>query len=136
MRIPMDFFQGTDDYIVSPDLRDAVNVAIALEKPLLIKGEPGTGKTRLAEAIAKALGHRLLAWNIKSWHAIMMHRKDDRTGFVRMEFKRFLDTVIRVPAMVLVRARSIVVRLVAYTVNLDRFFSAWATTERTRFGYG
>jgi len=76
-----------------------------------------------------------LAWNIKSWHAIMMHRKDDRAGFVRMEFKRFLDTVIRIPAMVLVRARSIVVRLVAYTVNLDRFFSAWATTERIRFGY-
>lgn len=77
-----------------------------------------------------------LAWNIKSWHAIMMHRKDDRHGFIRMEFKRFLDTVIRIPAMVLVRARSIVVRLVAYTVNLDRFFSAWATTERTHFGYG
>jgi hypothetical protein len=77
-----------------------------------------------------------LAWNIKSWHAIMMHRKDDRTGFLRMEFKRFLDTVIRIPAMILARARSIVVRLVAYTINLDRFFSAWATTERTRFGYG
>lgn len=77
-----------------------------------------------------------LAWNIKSWYAIMMHRKNDRQDFVRMEFKRFLDTVIRIPAMVLVRARSIVVRLVAYTVNLDRFFSAWATTERTHFGYG
>ena len=77
-----------------------------------------------------------LAWNIKSWHAIMMHRNNDRTSFVRMEFKRFLHTVIRIPAMVLARARSIVVRLVAYTVNLDRFFSAWATTERTRFGYG
>jgi hypothetical protein len=77
-----------------------------------------------------------LAWNIKSWHAIMMHRKDDRHAFIRMEFKRFLDTVIRIPAMVLARARAIVVRLVAYTANLDRFFSAWATTERTRFGYG
>jgi hypothetical protein len=77
-----------------------------------------------------------LAWNIKSWHAIMMHRKDDRHAFVRMEFNRFLDTVIRVPAMVLARARSITVRLIAYTVNLDRIFSAWATTERTRFGYG
>jgi DDE family transposase len=77
-----------------------------------------------------------LAWNIKSWHAMMMHRKDDRNAFIRMEFKRFLDTVIRIPAMVLVRARAIVVRLVAYTTNLDRFFSAWATTERTRFGYG
>jgi hypothetical protein len=77
-----------------------------------------------------------LGWNIKSWHAMMMHRKEDRHAFIRMEFKRFLDTVIRIPAMVLVRARTIVVRLVAYTVNLDRFFSAWATTERTRFGYG
>jgi hypothetical protein len=77
-----------------------------------------------------------LAWNIKSWHAMMMHRHHDRAGFIRMEFKRFLDTVIRIPAMVSVRARAIVVRLAAYTVNLDRLFSAWATTERTRFGYG
>jgi hypothetical protein len=76
-----------------------------------------------------------LAWNIKSWHAMMMHRNHDRHAFIRMEFKRFLDTVIRIPAMVIVRARALVVRLVAYTVNLDRFFSAWATTERTRFGY-
>jgi hypothetical protein len=77
-----------------------------------------------------------LAWNIKSWHAMMMHRKHDRHGFIRMEFKRFLDTVVRVPAMVIVRARSTVVRLICYTVNLDRFFSAWATTERIRFDYG
>ena len=75
-----------------------------------------------------------LAWNIKSWHAMMMHRKQDRAAFIRMEFKRFLDTVIRIPAMVIVRARAIVVRLVAYTVSVDRFFSAWATTERIRFG--
>jgi len=74
-----------------------------------------------------------LAWNIKSWHAMMMHRKDDRHAFIRMEFKRFLDTVIRIPAMIIVRARAILVRLVAYTVNIDRFFSAWATTERIRF---
>jgi hypothetical protein len=74
-----------------------------------------------------------LAWNIKSWHAMLMHRTDDRHRFIRMEFKQFLDTVIRIPAMVLVRARTIVVRLVAYTVNIDRFFSAWATTERVRF---
>jgi hypothetical protein len=76
-----------------------------------------------------------LAWNIKSWHAMMMHRKDDRHAFIRLEFKRFLDTVIRIPAMVIVRARAIVIRLVAHTVNIDRFFSAWATTERIRFGY-
>jgi hypothetical protein len=73
-----------------------------------------------------------LAWNIKSWHALMMHRKTDRHAFIRIEFKRFLDTVIRIPAMVAVRARTIVVRLVAYTVNIDRFFSAWASTERIR----
>ena len=77
-----------------------------------------------------------LAWNIKSWHAVMMHRHHDRHAFTRMQFKRFLDTVIRIPAMVLVRARTIVVRLLAYTVNLDRLFSAWTTTERIRFGYG
>jgi Transposase DDE domain group 1 len=77
-----------------------------------------------------------LAWNIKSWHAMMMHRKHDRAAFIRMEFKRFLDTVVRVPAVVLARARAIVVRLVAYTTNTDRFFSAWTTTERIHFGFG
>jgi hypothetical protein len=74
-----------------------------------------------------------LAWNIKSWHAMLMHRTTDRVSFIRMEFKRFLDTVIRIPAMVLTRARAIVVRLIAYTPNIDRFFTAWATTERLRF---
>ena len=59
-------FQGTARYIASPELRDAVNVAIALERPLLIKGEPGTGKTVLAEAIAEATGMPMLAWHIKS----------------------------------------------------------------------
>jgi hypothetical protein len=59
-------FTGTDTYIASAELRDAVNVAVALEKPLLIKGEPGTGKTRLAEAIAQDLGMPLLTWNVKS----------------------------------------------------------------------
>ncbi len=59
-------FRGTEDYIASPDLVDAVNVAISLEKPLLIKGEPGTGKTRLAEAIAEGLGMDLVPWHIKS----------------------------------------------------------------------
>ena len=59
-------FTGTDRYLVTPELRDAVNVAIALEKPLLIRGEPGTGKTVLAEAIAENLVMDLLTWNIKS----------------------------------------------------------------------
>lgn len=59
-------FSGTDKYLVTPELRDAVNVAAALEKPLLIRGEPGTGKTVLAEAIAENLELQLLSWNIKS----------------------------------------------------------------------
>ncbi len=59
-------FQGTDKYVATAELRMAVNAAIALERPLLIKGEPGTGKTRLAEEIAAGLGLELIAWNIKS----------------------------------------------------------------------
>jgi len=61
-----DQFQGTDKYIVSPALRDVVNVSIALARPLVVKGEPGTGKTLLAHNIAKALGKELIIWNIKS----------------------------------------------------------------------
>jgi len=63
----------------------------------------------------------------------MMHRHTDRHAFIRMEFKQFLHTVIGIPATVTVRARGILVRLLAYTVNLDRFFTAWATTELIRF---
>ena len=59
-------FQGTDQYVATDDLRMAVNAAIALQRPLLIKGEPGTGKTLLAEQVAESLGLRLLSWNIKS----------------------------------------------------------------------
>ena len=59
-------FSGTDGYIVSSDLRAAVNVAIALERPLLVRGEPGTGKTLLAEAVAEALGLELIVWPVKS----------------------------------------------------------------------
>ncbi len=61
-----DQFSSTEKYIVSPELRDAVNVAIALQRPLLVKGEPGTGKTLLAHNIAQALGRPLLVWNVKS----------------------------------------------------------------------
>jgi len=59
-------FDGTDNYIATPDLKVAVNAAITLERPLLIKGEPGTGKTVLAEEIAHALNAPLLTWHIKS----------------------------------------------------------------------
>ena len=59
-------FTGTDTYVVTEDLMMAVNAAVTLARPLLVKGEPGTGKTRLAEEVAKALGLPLLQWHIKS----------------------------------------------------------------------
>lgn len=59
-------FTGSSHYIAAPELLQAVNVAMELEKPLLIKGEPGTGKTMLAEAIREATGKQLYIWNIKS----------------------------------------------------------------------
>jgi MoxR-like ATPase len=59
-------FEGTDTYIATEDLRVAVNAAVALERPLLVKGEPGTGKTILAHEIAKALGKDIITWHIKS----------------------------------------------------------------------
>ena len=59
-------FEGTDTYVVTEDLQVAVNAAITLERPLLVKGEPGTGKTVLALEIADALGAPLIEWHIKS----------------------------------------------------------------------
>jgi MoxR-like ATPase len=59
-------FTGTDSYVASDDLRVAVNAAIALQRPLLIKGEPGTGKTVLAHEVAKALKSPIIEWHIKS----------------------------------------------------------------------
>jgi MoxR-like ATPase len=64
-QIPMKF-EGTDKYVATSDLQMAVNAAVRLQRPLLIKGEPGTGKTLLAEEVASALGKRLIQWHIKS----------------------------------------------------------------------
>ena len=59
-------FRGTDSYLTSEGLQAAVNCALTLQRPLLVKGEPGTGKTLLAEAIAQGLGLKLLTWHVKS----------------------------------------------------------------------
>ena len=59
-------FEGTEDYIATDDLKVAVNAAVTLRRPLLVKGEPGTGKTVLAHEIAKAVGAPLIEWNVKS----------------------------------------------------------------------
>jgi MoxR-like ATPase len=59
-------FEGTDSYVATDDLKLAVNAAVTLERPLLVKGEPGTGKTLLAEEVARALGRPLLQWHVKS----------------------------------------------------------------------
>lgn len=59
-------FQGTEKYVATDDLRMAVDAAVALKRPLLVKGEPGTGKTMLAEQVAESLGLKLIQWHIKS----------------------------------------------------------------------
>jgi hypothetical protein len=75
-----------------------------------------------------------LAWNIKAWFAMTMHRKADRAHYIRMEFGTFFDTIIHIPAMVIHSGRTITVRLIGYTVGLARLYSAWCAAERLRFG--
>lgn len=74
-----------------------------------------------------------LAWNLKSWVAMMMHRKSDRSEYVNMEFRQFLHRLILIPCRVMRRARGITVRLLGYQPSLDRLFSIWRTIERTVF---
>ncbi|HVG60270.1 MAG TPA: MoxR family ATPase [Hyalangium sp.] len=66
MTLPTSRFRGTEKYLSSEGLQAAVNCALTLQRPLLVKGEPGTGKTLLAEAIAETLGVRLITWHVKS----------------------------------------------------------------------
>ncbi|MEY8015717.1 transposase [Mycobacterium sp. HUMS_12744610] len=75
-----------------------------------------------------------LAWNIKSWFAMMLHRKADRREWITMEFRRFTTQAILIPAMIIRHARAITVRIIGYHPSLDRFLSAYTTIERTRFG--
>ena len=74
-----------------------------------------------------------LAWNLKSWFAMMLHRRDDRREHINMEFRRFIHTIILIPAMIIRRARSITIRLIGWQPSLDKMFSAWRTIERTGF---
>lgn len=75
-----------------------------------------------------------LAWNLKSWFAMMHHRKTDRRETIGMEFRRFIHSFILIPAMVARRARTITIRIIGWQPCLDRLFSTWRTIERTGFG--
>ena len=74
-----------------------------------------------------------LAWNLKSWLAMMMHLKADRKRFIAMEFKRFIREMILLPCQVIRRARRTTLRIIGWQPTTDRLFSAWRTIERTRF---
>lgn len=74
-----------------------------------------------------------LAWNIKSWFAMMMHRIKHRREYTRMDFRTFLRHIILFPCRVVTHARSTTVRIIGYQPSLNRLLSAWATIERTGF---
>ncbi|MFU8842014.1 MAG: transposase, partial [Nitriliruptoraceae bacterium] len=74
-----------------------------------------------------------LAWNLKSWFSMMMHRKTDRLTYINMEFRRFIHAIVLIPARIIRRARTITVRIIGWQPTLDRMFSAWRTIERTGF---
>jgi hypothetical protein len=74
-----------------------------------------------------------LAWNLKAWFALMLHYKSERRRYLRMEFRRFLHSIILIPASVSTRSRTTIIRLLGYQPTLDRLFSAWCTIERVGF---
>jgi hypothetical protein len=74
-----------------------------------------------------------LAWNIKSWFAMMMHHKTDRRAYIRMEYRRFLREIVQTPARVIRHARTTTIRLVGYTRSTAAFFTAQATIEASSF---
>ena len=75
-----------------------------------------------------------LAWNLKSWLAMMMHLKADRRKYIAMEFKRFIREMILLPCQVIRRARRTTLRIIGWQPTTDRLFSTWNTIERTGFG--
>jgi hypothetical protein len=75
-----------------------------------------------------------LAWNLKSWLAMMMHLKSDRRKYVAMEFRRFVRELILVPCQVIRRARQTTLRIIGWQPSVDRLFSVWRAIERTGFG--
>ena len=75
-----------------------------------------------------------LAWNLKSWFALMMHRKADRRRYVAMEFRTFIREMILIPCQVIRRARRTTLRIIGWQPSVDRLFSVWGAIERTGFG--
>ena len=75
-----------------------------------------------------------LAWNLKSWFAMMMHFKADRRKYIAMEFRTFIREMILLPCQVIRRARRTTLRIIGWQPSVDRLFSTWNTIERTGFG--